>query len=94
MEALWTANASVAHADLASKVTPGNPLLAGVLPPGSGAFAGGLGALNGEITRQAAMVSYLDDFKLMLFVTLAVMPMLLLMRRPGAREEGVHVVAD
>jgi DHA2 family multidrug resistance protein len=42
----------------------------------------GLTALNAEITRQATMVAYVDDFKLMFLITLACMPMLLLMRRP------------
>ncbi|MFO1106612.1 MAG: DHA2 family efflux MFS transporter permease subunit [Amaricoccus sp.] len=42
-----------------------------------------LAQLNGQIQAQAAFIAYLDDFKLMMFVTLAVMPLLLLMRRPG-----------
>jgi DHA2 family multidrug resistance protein len=42
----------------------------------------GLMALNGEITRQAAMVAYIDDFWLMMIVTLAAVPLLALMRNP------------
>ncbi len=35
-----------------------------------------------EVTRQAAMIAYLNDFKLMMFVVLAFMPLILLLRPP------------
>ena len=34
------------------------------------------------MTRQASMVAYIDDFKLMLWITLASVPLLVLMRPP------------
>jgi DHA2 family multidrug resistance protein len=40
----------------------------------------GLAALNAEVTRQAAMVAYVDDFKLMMLIALASLPLLLLLR--------------
>jgi DHA2 family multidrug resistance protein len=99
MEALWTSNTSVAHSTLAAHVIPSDVAVKAALGTSLGAGgaggSGGLEALNGEITRQAAMVAYLDDFKLMMFITLACMPLLLLMRTPKlAPEEGVHVVVD
>jgi DHA2 family multidrug resistance protein len=46
----------------------------------------GMAALNAEVTRQAAMVAYIDDFKLMMLIALASLPLLLLLhdarRRP------------
>ena len=36
----------------------------------------------------AAMVGYLDDFKAMMWVTLAAVPLVLLLRRPGLSEAG------
>jgi DHA2 family multidrug resistance protein len=45
--------------------------------------AAGLARLNGEVTRQAATLAYLQDFRLMMFITLAAMPLLLLLRAPG-----------
>ena len=33
------------------------------------------------MTRQALFIAYLDDFKLMMIITIAVMPLLLLMKR-------------
>jgi DHA2 family multidrug resistance protein len=40
-----------------------------------------LAMINGEVTRQALFIAYLDDFKLMMIVTFAALPLLLLMRR-------------
>lgn len=85
---LLAQNTQVNHAALAEHVTPFNPALDALAADGraigilgsEGAQA--LGLLNAEITRQAAMIAYLDDFKLMMFVTLAAIPMLLLLRRP------------
>ena len=34
--------------------------------------------LNQEVTRQAAIIAYIDDFKLMLVLAIIVMPLLLL----------------
>jgi len=84
MQAVHTRQAAVSHADLAAEVQPSNPVMTAGLPawmsPGSPL---GLQALNREITRQAEMVAYVDVFRLMLILTIAVMPMLFLMRRPA-----------
>lgn len=42
----------------------------------------GLAVVNGELTRQAATLAYLQDFRLMMFLTLAVMPLIVLLRPP------------
>ena len=39
-----------------------------------------LRAIDGEINRQAAMVAYINDFYLMMWITLAAAPLTLLMR--------------
>jgi DHA2 family multidrug resistance protein len=39
-----------------------------------------MAALNAEVTRQAAMVAYVDDFKLIMLIALASIPLLLLLR--------------
>jgi DHA2 family multidrug resistance protein len=41
-----------------------------------------MAALNHEVTRQASMVAYIDDFKLMMLISLASIPLVLLLRRP------------
>ena len=40
-----------------------------------------LAYINLMINKQALFIAYLDDFKLMMIVTFAVLPLLLLMRR-------------
>jgi DHA2 family multidrug resistance protein len=52
-------------------------------------------ALNGAVNRQAAMVAYIDDFKLMAVVAILLIPMLLLMR-PAKRapNEDQHIALD
>ena len=41
---------------------------------------GGMAALNAEVTRQAAMVAYIDDFKLIMLIVVLASPLLLLIR--------------
>ena len=87
MQALDTQQSSVAHADMAAQVQPSNP----VFRAGVGSMD--LDALNGEITRQAAMVGLIDVFKLMFLLTIAIAPLLLIMRKPKAAAASPAEVA-
>ncbi|MGN3975539.1 MDR family MFS transporter [Tsuneonella sp. SYSU-LHT278] len=75
-------NIQTSHADLASHVTPSSTALVDLSAVdrfqhlGSGA----LQAIDMEINRQAAMVAYVDDFYLMMWISVAVLPLILLMR--------------
>jgi len=97
MNALVVANTQTMHASLASKLIPTDPVVRDALPrmfdPST---VGGLTALNGEITRQASMIAYIDDFRLMLIITIACMPMLLFMRKPrrAAGAEPLHAAVE
>jgi DHA2 family multidrug resistance protein len=74
----------VAHADMAAHVTEqsmaaiSSTQLETAIPVVGPAV---LAYLNGEITRQALFIAYLDDFKLMMIVTFAILPLLLFMKR-------------
>jgi DHA2 family multidrug resistance protein len=46
-----------------------------------------MAALNAEVTRQAAMVAYIDDFKLIMLIALASLPLLLLLREARRRAQ-------
>jgi DHA2 family multidrug resistance protein len=83
------------HASLATQVTPFNPALQlpGVRQMWNIHTTVGLSTLNQEVTRQAAMIAYIDDFKLMMLVTIAAIPMLLLLRK-AKPAGGAHVVVD
>jgi DHA2 family multidrug resistance protein len=50
-------------------------------------------ALNAEVTRQATIIAYSNDFKLMMWVALGAMPMVLLLRRTRAAPSGPAVAA-
>jgi len=95
MQALVVANTQTVHSTLAAQVIPADPVVQADLARRFDlASPVGLAGLNGEITRQATMVAYVDDFKLMLIITLACMPMLLLMRKPrngGGRPAHIEV---
>jgi DHA2 family multidrug resistance protein len=76
------------HAAIAAELSPFRPAL---LPDQVGRFwdwttSAGAAALNGEVSRQALMNAYLSDFRLMLGLTLLAVPLLLLLRRPGAAQ--------
>jgi DHA2 family multidrug resistance protein len=74
-------NTQAVHARLVEQLRPVNPLAhAPFLPaPFSLSTPNGIAALNAEVTRQAAMVSYIDDFRLMMLIALGVLPLLLLL---------------
>ena len=88
----------VAHADLATQVTQQTiPTASPEMLQTVGPVAGpALAMLNGEITRQALFIAYLDDFKLMMIITFAVLPLLLLMKRGNQVGGGgpQHVAMD
>jgi DHA2 family multidrug resistance protein len=88
-------NTQVVHSRLAEGLRPDNPLAQApyLAAPFSLTTPGGIAALNAEVTRQAAMVAYIDDFKLMMLITLASVPLLLLLREERRRPPLVAVPA-
>ncbi len=44
----------------------------------------GLATLNAEITRQAEMIAYNNVFKLLMVLTLAIIPLILMLRNQGS----------
>jgi DHA2 family multidrug resistance protein len=75
-------NTQIIHARLVEGLRADNPLVRTPLfgPAYSLAAPSGVAALNAEVTRQAAMVAYIDDFWLLMVITLASIPLLLLLR--------------
>jgi MFS transporter, DHA2 family, multidrug resistance protein len=94
---LLAQNTQINHASLVAGITPYTHLLD---DPAVKRFwdpwttAGAL-ALNGEITRQASMIAYINDFKLMMIVTLLSFPFVLLLSSPrSAAKPKEAVVMD
>lgn len=87
----------IMHARIAESVTPFNRSLqtGGAYLLWNSATAPGLTALNAEVTRQASIIAYANDFKFMLFVCMATALLLLLLKRPSAkRAPAEDVVID
>ena len=78
-------NTQANHADIVQHVTAvnrvfENPMIAQYWNPLTDA---GRAALDAMITQQAQIIAYIDDFKLMMIVTLAAIPLLLVFKKPG-----------
>ncbi len=79
-----TRNTQINHSELVGAITPFNPALWAASPAAAGGDPMALSQLNGLVTQQALMISYVDDFKLMMIVTLCAMPLVFLLRKPRA----------
>jgi DHA2 family multidrug resistance protein len=86
-------NTQLNHALIGSLVTPFERSLwtGAALHYWNPSTAHGAAMLNEEITRQASIIAYIDDFKLMLILALCSMPLVLLIRRePTQAVRGDH----
>ncbi len=86
VNALLIRDTQVVHSSLVESVTP---FIAQEFTIGSRTFdlgtLQGMASLDRTIGRHSAMIAYLDDFRLMMLVTLAIIPLLAFLR-PAARE--------
>jgi MFS transporter, DHA2 family, multidrug resistance protein len=89
---LLARNIQTSHADLAQHVTqgmvPGFDLAAlarfGVASDAAMSF------VDAMVNKQAAMIAYIDDFYLMAWISIAVVPMVLLLKKPRGQMAVVH----
>ena len=93
MQALFIRNSNAVHARLAEAVRPDNPLMRApwLRAPFGLNTPVGLAALDGEVARQAAMVAYIDVFRITFLATAIMIPMVMLLRRPNM---GVPLQVD
>ncbi len=84
LEALLIQNTQIVHSRLVEHLRPDNPLAQArlLVRPFSLTTPTGIAALNAEVTRQAAMVAYINDYALMMMIVILLIPLLLLVRRP------------
>jgi DHA2 family multidrug resistance protein len=90
---LLTRNTQILHARLAEHVTPYGHA-AGSAMAQALSSAAGLAGLNESVTRQASMLAYNNDFKLMMVMALGAVPLVALLRRAGKAEKSVAVVME
>ena len=83
---LLARNTQVNHASLAETMHSFRPVLAPENLPKiwDWTTTAGVVALNGEATRQALTIAYLNDFRLIMWITIVSIPLLLILRRKTA----------
>ena len=87
VNSLLTTNTQVNHADIAQHVTAVNrafedPMIAQFWNP---LTAAGRAALDAMVTQQAQIIAYIDDYKLLMIATLAVIPLLIVFKKTSGR---------
>jgi DHA2 family multidrug resistance protein len=95
LQAALIRDSAVAHTRLAERIAVGDPVVRAALPPLlDPSTPGGVELLNGEVSRQAAMIGYNAVFATMLVFTLLLIPLLLFMRAPRQRAPLMELVPD
>ena len=95
LEARLTENIQIVHSRLVEQLRPDNPLAQApyLAAPFSLTNPAGIAALNAEVTRQASMVAYLNDFALMMIMALGSCMLLLLVRTQPPRAPTKPAIA-
>ncbi|MGH8207316.1 MAG: DHA2 family efflux MFS transporter permease subunit [Steroidobacteraceae bacterium] len=92
VQGLLVRNTQVVHSSLAAHLTP---FVVATHRVGTYVGHAAIAALNGAVTAQASMIAYLDDFHLMMVLTVLSIPLLLFVRNTTAGGQGAsNVVMD
>ncbi len=96
VQALLISNTQVIHSTLAEHITPFNLFAHNPQLAHRASSVAGLAALNAQLTTQATMVAYIDDFYFMLILTVLTLPLLLLMRPAGTKvdDDVPHIAIE
>jgi MFS transporter, DHA2 family, multidrug resistance protein len=95
VNSLLTTNTQVNHAEIALHVTAVNrafedPMIERFWNP---ITATGRAALDAVITRQAQIIAYIDDYKLLMIATIAVLPLLIVFKKSTGGDGPDHTIA-
>jgi len=97
VNSLLTQNTQINHAEISRHITALNrafddPMVARYWNP---LTAAGRAALDAVITRQAQIIAYIDDYKLLMIATLAAIPLLIVFSRPShGGSRGTHMAVE
>jgi MFS transporter, DHA2 family, multidrug resistance protein len=94
VNSLLTTNTQVNHAGIAQHVTAVNRLFEG---PAIARFwnpmtEAGRAALDVVVTQQAQVIAYIDDYKLLMVATIAVLPLLIVFKKAAGGGDVAHTV--
>jgi DHA2 family multidrug resistance protein len=95
VNSLLTRNTQINHAEIAQHVTSVNrmfedPMIMQFWNP---LTAAGRAVLDAVITRQAQIIAYIDDYKLLMIATLAVIPLLIVFKKASGGDGPDHTIA-
>ena len=85
VSAMLVRNMQINHLELGAFINPFNPVLLKAMPMAASGDIATLSRLDNIVTGQAMMISYINDFKLMMLVTLCAIPLTFLLRKPVPR---------
>lgn len=96
MTVLLARNIQTSHADLGSHVTAatGSVVDFSTIDRFQALGDTAITLLDAEVNRQAAMIAYVDDFWLMMWITLAAVPLAFLMRGNTGRSNGPMTLSE
>jgi DHA2 family multidrug resistance protein len=96
---LLTRNIQINHTELVGNISVLDPEFSALMSGQMGTLMRNMTAAYGEgafwsvinqmVTAQASMISYVDDFKAMMWITLSALPLALLLRRPVTAPSGM-----
>jgi DHA2 family multidrug resistance protein len=94
VNSLLTENTQANHADIVQHITAVNrlfdhPTISHFWNP---LTAAGRAALDAVVTQQAQIIAYIDDYKLLMIATLAVIPLLIVFKKPPRGGSGEHAL--
>lgn len=76
------------HSYLGENITPFNTgVAAQFMPQAAGGSTAALHVLDAEINRQAATIGYINNFSMMMWIVILVMPMVFLLRHPDRKKD-------
>ncbi len=90
---MLTQNTQINHSELIANITPYNQSLQALSPDAASGNLAALAQIDRLVTQQAMMISYVNDFKLMMIVSLCAIPLALLLRKPKVAPVGAAAPA-
>ena len=90
---LLARGAQANHAELAARVPAFGAELGLVPPAWDASTLAGAAALNAEVSRQASVIAYVNDFHLLMLLTFAALPLVWFLRGGGPRPAPAELAA-
>ena len=97
MTALLSRNTQINHAEIATHVTPFNKALQdpAIAPYWDTVTLAGRGALNEIVTREATIIAYGNDFRVMMYIAIVAIPLVFVLKRAKPKAgDAAHAVID